>query len=112
MAITINDIAKIAGVSRGTVDRVLHGRGRVSHDVEKRIMTIVSELDYKPSRAAQQLSMQKRKNTIGFISRTDARGMWANLLRGADIATKEFSDYGVTIKSRYFDQFLPRSSSQ
>lgn len=35
MSITITQIAKLAGVSRGTVDRVIHQRGRVAPEVER-----------------------------------------------------------------------------
>ena len=38
MSITITQIAKLAGVSRGTVDRVIHQRGRVAPEVEKKIL--------------------------------------------------------------------------
>lgn len=36
MSITIAQIAKLAGVSRGTVDRVIHNRGRVAPEVERK----------------------------------------------------------------------------
>jgi LacI family transcriptional regulator len=45
--VTIKDIARIAGVSRGTVDRVINERGNVAEDVEKKIMKIASELGYE-----------------------------------------------------------------
>ena len=38
--VTIKDIARIAGVSRGTVDRVINERGNVAEDVEKKIIKI------------------------------------------------------------------------
>lgn len=38
MALTIRDIAKLAGVSRGTVDRVLHNRGRVDPEDRKSVV--------------------------------------------------------------------------
>lgn len=46
MAITIQRIAEIAGVSRGTVDRALHGRGRVKKEVSDRIYRIAEENGY------------------------------------------------------------------
>lgn len=45
MSITITQIAKLAGVSRGTVDRVIHQRGRVAPEVEKRIRDIMDEIE-------------------------------------------------------------------
>ena len=38
--VTINDIAKAAGVGKGTVDRVLHNRGRVSEETKKRFKNV------------------------------------------------------------------------
>jgi len=45
--VTIKDIALIAGVSRGTVDRVINGRGNVSEDVAKKILKIANELGFE-----------------------------------------------------------------
>lgn len=44
MAVTSQQIAELAGVSRGTVDRALHNRGRVSPEVAARIQKIAEEL--------------------------------------------------------------------
>lgn len=49
MAITITQIAKLASVSRGTVDRVIHKRGKVSPEIEKKIIQIMKENDYHPN---------------------------------------------------------------
>ncbi|MGN1151791.1 MAG: LacI family DNA-binding transcriptional regulator, partial [Lachnospiraceae bacterium] len=48
---TIKEIASLAGVSRGTVDRVLNHRGAVSPQTEQKIWEIVQALDYKPNKA-------------------------------------------------------------
>ena len=36
--VTINDVAKAAGVSKGTVDRVLHNRGEVSRKSKEKVL--------------------------------------------------------------------------
>ena len=46
MAVTLQQIAELAGVSRGTVDRALHNRGRVNSEVALRIRKIADELGY------------------------------------------------------------------
>ena len=58
---TIKDIAREAGVSIGTVDRVLHDRGMVSPETKARILDVMKELDYKPNHAAQGLAIRKKK---------------------------------------------------
>lgn len=109
MALTIRDIAKLAGVSRGTVDRVLHNRGRVDTEVEQRIRAIVQECNYQPSRAAQQLSMRKQKLRIGFLCRVDQNGFWSIVIRSAERAERELSEYGITIEKRFFDYCHPET---
>ena len=50
MATTLKQIAEAAGVSRGTVDRVLHGRGNVSPENEEKISFLLNEMGYQPNR--------------------------------------------------------------
>ena len=64
---TIKEIAERAGVSRGTVDRVLNNRGAVCAETEERIRAIIKELDYKPNKAGMALAAQKKKYLIGII---------------------------------------------
>ena len=44
--VTINDIARLTGLSKGTVDRVLHNRGEVSRKSYLKVMDIIKELGY------------------------------------------------------------------
>lgn len=60
MAITLQQIADLAGVSRGTVDRALNNRGRIKPEVEQRIKKIAKDVGYKPSRAGRALAMVKK----------------------------------------------------
>lgn len=53
--IRIKDIAEKAGVSIGTVDRVLHNRGEVKTTTKEKVMAIAHKLNYKPNIAAQVL---------------------------------------------------------
>ena len=39
--VTIKDVAKAAGVTNGTVDRVLHNRGEVAHETKAKGMSVV-----------------------------------------------------------------------
>ncbi|MBP3217878.1 MAG: LacI family DNA-binding transcriptional regulator, partial [Lachnospiraceae bacterium] len=65
--VSIKDIAEKAGVSRGTVDRVLHERGRVSEETAQRIRALAEEMDYSPSEAGMALAAHKKKIRLGFI---------------------------------------------
>ena len=67
MGVTINDIAKKANVSRGTVDKILHNRPGVSDEIRANVMRIASELGYKPNVVGKALSHQKKPHKIGDI---------------------------------------------
>ena len=57
---TIKEIAELAGVSRGTVDRVLNNRGSVNPRTARKILEIAQALDYKPNKAGIVLAAQKK----------------------------------------------------
>ena len=61
MAVTAQKIAELAGVSRGTVDRALHNRGRVNPEVAARIRKIADELGYTPNIVGQALVRSKQR---------------------------------------------------
>lgn len=55
----IKDIAALANVSTGTVDRVLHNRGDVSEETRQLILSIVEEKKYTPNLVAKSLASKK-----------------------------------------------------
>ena len=57
---TIKEIAELAGVSRGTVDRVLNNRGSVNEETAEKIRRIIRQLDYKPTAPGSLLPPRKR----------------------------------------------------
>ncbi len=67
MAVTAQQIAELAGVSRGTVDRALHNRGRVNPEVAAKIHKIAAELGYKPNLIGQALVKSRREFKLGAI---------------------------------------------
>ena len=56
---TVQEIAELAGVSAGTVDRVLHNRKGVSQKTKEKIQSIIEQHDYKPNIIARQLKNNK-----------------------------------------------------
>lgn len=60
-------IAEMAGVSRGTVDRVLNNRGSVNANTAARVREIAEKLNYKPNKAGLMLAAQKKNLKIGVI---------------------------------------------
>ena len=64
--VTINDIAKKAGVGKATVSRVINNSGYVKAETREKIEKIMEELDYLPSSVAKNLS-KRRSDLIAFI---------------------------------------------
>ena len=56
MAVTIQQIADKAGVSRGTVDRALNNRGRINPEVADQIRQIAEEMGYAPKNRKRSIS--------------------------------------------------------
>lgn len=67
MAITQAEIAKLAGVSRATVDRVVNHRGKVNAEVEARILKIMRENHYKKNTIGSRLVKSNRLIRIGVV---------------------------------------------
>jgi len=63
---TINDVARIAGVSKRTVSRVLNNSSKVSAKTRDRILAIIAELDYAPNPQARGLAA-RRSYMIGLV---------------------------------------------
>lgn len=97
MSVTIKDIAKVAQVSRGTVDRVLNGRDGVSADTVERVRKIAQAMGYKPNSAAKALSTLKKRMVFGVILPSVDNPFFIDLIDGIHAAQKELADYGVRV---------------
>lgn len=67
MRVTIEDVAKLAGVSRQTVSRVLNNHQNVKPETRARVQDIIERVRYYPNVAAQNLS-RNTVRTIGFYT--------------------------------------------
>jgi LacI family transcriptional regulator len=115
----IKDIAHLAKVSIGTVDRVLHNRGRVSERTRQKVNKIVMQLSYKPNIIARTLVINK-KYTIGllipnlkedeyweqafqgvqnFMSKCEQQGLYINIYFYSSENKKSFLDVGKKVIS-------------
>lgn len=98
MAITLQQIADLAGVSRGTVDRALNNRGRIKPEVAQRIKKIAQEVGYKPSRAGRALAMAKKNIKIGVILQLAQTPFMQDVLTGLKAAKIEAESFGATVE--------------
>jgi LacI family transcriptional regulator len=67
--VTIRELARLSGVSVGTVSRALNGYADVRSETRERIMRLARELDYTPAAAARSLVTQ-RSHVIGVFMET------------------------------------------
>lgn len=105
MKITIKDIADAAGVSRGTVDRVLHKRRGVSREVRETVLKTLEELDYKPNSVAKALATAKCPKTIHVIVAPTFNPFVDEILEGIGRAESEYADYGLRIRVHALSSF-------
>ncbi|MDE5803186.1 MAG: substrate-binding domain-containing protein [Lachnospiraceae bacterium] len=102
---TIKEIAELAGVSRGTVDRVLNNRGSVNDATAEKILEIAKALDYRPNRAGIVLAAQKKRLKLGVILFSADNPFFEDVLTGVREKAEELAAYNcsVVIKQVHFD---------
>ena len=110
MKIRIKDIARLANVSPGTVDRVIHNRGEVSETTRHKVSSILQELDYQPDLLASALA-SKRSYLFSVLMPVSANdsNFWNAPVKGIEKAIKEISPFGVRIKYFLFNQYQRQS---
>lgn len=107
--ITVKDIAEKAGVSRGTVDRVLHDRGRVSESVTIKVQQAIEALQYKPNLVARSLATQKTYTIACLLPDPTEDPFWQKPQVGIEMAMKEVRDFGIAITHFHFSLFDSQS---
>lgn len=103
--ITINDVAKASGVSKGTVDRVLHNRGEVSRKTREKVLKVVDELGFKPNIYASMLASQKDRVIQCVIPEYQGGDFWSITAKGIDEASEMVSHYGIKVSKLLYDQY-------
>ena len=89
--VTIQDVAKTAGVSVSTVSRVLNGKVDVASSTQARILSVIDDLGYTTNLAARSMRSFK-KNLVGLIMPDIAYPFAVEVMRGVNqaIAESEF----------------------
>ncbi len=100
MAVTLRQIAELAGVSRGTVDRVMNNRGHVNEEVEARVRQIASELGYEPNQAGRALARSKVSLKIGFLIQSVETPTMQTVASGAEEAAAKLRSRGMEVVIR------------
>lgn len=90
-AVTIQDVARKAGVSVSTVSRVLNGKVDVAEETQVHVLAIIEDMGYTSNLAARSMRSQK-KNLIGLIMPDIAYPFAIEVMKGVNqaIADSEF----------------------
>lgn len=100
----VKEIARLANVSIGTVDRVIHNRKGVSDATRQKIDRIIEEINYQPNKMASLLATKKFLNFAVLIPKASAGAdYWAYPLNGIEQAGDEVKQFGITIQYFFYD---------
>lgn len=95
--ITIKTIAGLCGVSRGTVDRVLHGRGKVKPETEELVRQMAEQLGFRPNPAGKALAARKHHPVVGVLLTSEGNPFFDEVIRGIKTAEAQYHIYGLKV---------------
>jgi LacI family transcriptional regulator len=109
----IKEIAKLANVSIGTVDRVLNNRGKVSKETEKTIRKIIKESGYTTNIFGRRLSLSKTYIFSVLMPKLQQDSQyWEMSAKGIEKAASELKPYKVKVKYSFYDRYSELSQKR
>ncbi|WP_139958470.1 substrate-binding domain-containing protein [Flavicella sediminum] len=106
---TIKDIAELAGVSKGTVDRVLHKRGKVSDSALKKVNKVLEEIEYKPNPIAKSLKNNKVYKVCILFPQSTQDSFWTPCISAVEEIENNYQAFGIAIEQHRYDSNSPSS---
>lgn len=107
---SLRDIAVESGVSIGTVDRVLHNRGRVSKKTRSRVEQVIARSGYRPNIYGRNLSLAKVFRFGVLMPKLDQdSGYWRIPTNGINRAHRELGAAKVEVEYFHFDRYVETS---
>lgn len=94
---TIKEIATLANTSRGTVDRVINGRGNVPKDAEERILKVIKETNFKPNEIGRSLSLSNKRLTIGVVIGSEGNSFFSLVMDGIRNGIDKYRNSGLNV---------------
>lgn len=102
----MKDVARIAGVSLGTVDRVLHHRGRVARETAQRVREAAATLRFSPNEAASRLSRAQVHVVAAVLPLVEQDGgYWRQVVRGIERGQSELASHYLDVEYLHYDRF-------
>jgi LacI family transcriptional regulator len=105
MGISIKQIAIMANVSRGTVDRALNDREGINPLIKDRIIAIAAEAGYRSNRAGKMLGNRKKPFRIGIQMPSLGNDFFLDVQEGLEQAAAELADFGLSLSIRTMKGF-------
>lgn len=102
MKITLKEIAKLAGVSRGTVDRAINNRGQIAPEIKIRIIKIAEQHGYRKNIIASNLAKNKKISIDVILPDPDFDSYWKEPLRGIKNLEPQLSNFRFSLRYRFF----------
>ena len=103
--ITIFDVAEKAGVSKGTVDRVLHNRGEVSRKSAEKVRKAIEELNYEPNLYASLLATRKNRVIACVLPQYTPGEYWEKIHEGFKAGGELSASLNVGTAVFFYDQY-------
>ncbi|UOY92073.1 LacI family transcriptional regulator [Ectobacillus sp. JY-23] len=100
---TIEDVAKLAGLSRTTVSRVINNHPYVSDDKKKRVAVAMHTLGFVPNSAARRLRKQ-RAETIAVLVPRVTNPFFSKLIESLEMAASEYKYKLIICQTRYLPE--------
>lgn len=107
MAVTIKDIAALANVSRGTVDKVLNNRPGVKQSTREKVLKIAEQLNYQPNFIGKALVHSRDPIKLGIILTPDYNPFIQDILKGIANAQEEFAAFGIEVITKMMNSLEP-----
>ena len=107
--VTINDIARLTGLSKGTVDRVLHNRGEVSRKSYQKVMDVIQELGYEPNLFASMLARGQQRTIALLLPAYESGTYWELAARGETKAQAALKPMSISTRQFNYDQYSAES---
>lgn len=104
--ITIQDVARCANVSIGTVDRIIHNRGKVALDKKQKVEEAIKQLDFKTNLLARTLALGTQYSIACLIPKVASTSRyWDIPKKGILQAHNMYKDFGIDVEIFFYDLF-------
>lgn len=103
--VTIYDVAAMAGVSTGTVDRVIYNRGRVSASTAQRVSDAIKTTGYSANLYASVLASKVQRTIACLLPAFSPKQYWDEIYQGFIEGVESVKSFNIRPEVRFYDQY-------